>query len=522
MTFVYLLGTRLKNKLRALFKSPGGLISTVLLVAMLAVVVISGGQGHAEGETRDIAELYAIVLALFGVIFFLVTKNGLGKGTSLFTMADVNLIFAAPLSSRKVLLYGLVQQLGTSLLMGFFILFQYAWMRNAYGIGVPFVLAVMVGYGLTVFCAQLTAMALYVFTSGSDRRKRTATWGLTALGAAAALYVLLRVLGGQENLIPAAVDAANSLPLVLFPVAGWMRVFVTGIDGGNALSIVLPLMATGAYIFLLVRLITRTQADFYEDVLQATERSYSAVVSAKEGKVTENMPQHIKLGKTGLGGGWGASAFAYKHRLESRRARRFILDPMSLIMLATSLIIAYFMRGEGLLPVLIFSSYMQFFTVSQGRWVRELLYPYVYRVPEKPFYKLFQCLREMFLKQLVDAAAMALGMMLIFGLSPLETAAFVIFRYSFGLLFTTGLILVERLFTNVRVKWLAMILMMVVEMILALPGIVLAVYVSTAYPAFMTEALRALLLPAALNLPLAMLVLYFSRNTLVTSEMNYQ
>lgn len=517
----YLLIMRLKNRLLALLKSPGGLIGTIVMLALFGFVLFSGNQGAMEAEAfRDIAELNALAFALLAIIFVLVAKNGLGKGTSLFKMPDVNLIFTSPISSRLILFYGLLQQLGTSLLMGFFLLYQYSWMHMVYGIGLPYLLTLALAYGLTVFCAQMTAMAIYIFTAGNPRRKRVALWVVVAVPAVFAVYLLVRAVQGQANLVPALVQAATGLPMSLFPVAGWARELLVGISTGQWLLALGMLAAIGAYIALMARWITTAQTDYYEDVLQATERTYTAVVAQKEGKVAEALPDNIKVGKTGLNRGWGASAFYYKHKLESRRARRFILEPMSLLMLVMTLVFAFFMREAGLIGILTFSVYLQFFTVSMGRWVRELLLPYVYMVPEPPFRKLLYCLMETFRKQAVEAVVLALGLMLIMGLTPLETLAFAISRLSFALLFTAGLLLVERLFTSVKAKWLALVLMLVVELIMAIPGIVLAVWVSIAWPAFMTFNLRALLLPAVANVPIALLAIFASRNLLRTAELN--
>ena len=49
------------------------------------------------------------------------------------------------MSSHKILVYGLVRQLGLSLILGFFILFQYSWMNGVYGIGPAGLALIIVG-----------------------------------------------------------------------------------------------------------------------------------------------------------------------------------------------------------------------------------------------------------------------------------------------------------------------------------------------------------------------------------------
>lgn len=520
---LYLLRTRVKNRLLALVKNPGGLVSVLLMAALLLFVVFTGNHATVGQQSfRDIRELYGLVLLLYAFIYISIAKNGLNKGTSLFSMADVNLLFASPVSNRRILMYGLIQQLGTSLLMAFFLLFQYSWMRQAYGVDILFIIALVLGYALTVFCGQLTAMVIYVFTSGKERRRKAIMWALVGICAFAAVWLVVHAYLGMDSLIPAITAAAQGLPLSLFPVAGWTRELVVGISTGNWLLATGMVAAVGAYIFLMVRVMTTSQADYYEDVLQATERSFSAISAAKDGVKAEALPDKVKIGKTGIGKGWGASAFFYKQRLESRRARRFILDPVSLIMLAVVLVFGFFIREEGLMPILIFATYMQFFTVTTGRWVRELLQPYVYMAPDSSFKKLFFCLMESVYKLAVEAALLTAGVALMLGLTVPEAVGFFLARLSFGLLFTAGMLLVERLFSGVRLKWLVMMIMVFMMILLSVPGIALAVWVSVAWPGVLSPNLVMTVMPALANVVVAGLAVFASRNVLANAEMNNQ
>ena len=92
----------------------------------------------------------------------------------------------------------------------------------------------------------------------------------------------------------------------------------------------------------------KADQDYYEDVLQSTETAFLTQAAAKEGRVADTAPRNVSVGKTGLGGGRGASAFYYKHRVENRRSRKWLLSGIELVCVIANLGFAFLMRGEGI------------------------------------------------------------------------------------------------------------------------------------------------------------------------------
>lgn len=515
---VYVLLTRFKNKLLSIVKKPSQLIFVIVFAAMLGVSVFSGSQTGMHSFARPFEELLSLCLVLFGVSFVLTGFSGISKGASMFSMSDVNLLFSSPVKPIPILIYGLIQQMGTSLLLGFFILFQYTTIRNFYGVDFSFLVAVFLLYSLVSFCGQLTAMVIYILTSSDEKKRNIAKYSFIGVVAAGAGAIFVNALSmGQDDMLQSIVASASSFPVMLFPVIGWAKMILTGIFAENILYIVLGAVLILTYIVAMVVLVKVKQTDYYEDVLKATEVSFSAITAKKEGKLTEAVPQNVKVGKTGLGGGNGSDVFYYKHKVESRRAKAFIFDVQTLVYMAVISVFSFIFRNEGILPVLVLSIYLQMFSIALGRWVKELIMPYVYLIPEKPMKKLFNCLRESFVKIISEAVVLFIIVGLIVKLEPLEILGCILLRISCGILFTGVNLFCDRFFGGISVKALTLILYFLFAMIFALPAIITAVIL---YQFTYTDFWIIYLVSAIVNTLSGVLTLFVSRNVLQYAELN--
>jgi len=420
-----------------------------------------------------------------------------------------------------VLFFGLFQQLGTSLLIGFFLLFQYSWMHSLYGISYGVLVVILVGYGLTVFCAQLTAMTIYSFTNSNEAVKRilrVVFYGVILVYAASLLIYLVQ---GREQFLLYLVEALNGMAARLFPVSGWVTQGVFGVIHADFSGLAFGLLLCAVYIACLVILIVKAKQDYYEDVLKTTEMSYSAITAKKSGQIGESVRKNIRVGKIGLRHGEGADAFYYKHLVENRRAKTFLLSNQSLLFVLCIVAFAFFMSGTGgLAAVFAFATYMQLFTVVFGRFPKELTKPYVYLVPEPPFKKLIACLRESFSGFILEAVIVFVPVAFILQLSVIDTLMCILARISFALLFTAGHILVERVFGTVVSKILVFVFYFGTLLLLCVPGILTAVLLTSLNLPMLTENVAILLALAVCNIPIALLVCFLCRNMLQYAELN--
>lgn len=340
---VYLTVTKLKNQLLAVVKSPAKLAYAILLVALFAFTAFSGSAYDVE-EMRNPQELVAIMTLFYTMMFLMVFASGSSSSNSpMFTLSDVTLLFPAPLSSNKILVYGLVRQLGLSLVLGFFILFQYSWMHGVYGVE-PVHLALIIG-GLRPDLVLRPAgppwppMCAPAAWSGGENRavlriRAAALYGVWAVLSCREELLALAGGGSYQPLLEKGAAFFATLPGLLFPVSGWAAGLIGGIFAFDWLQAVLCGGLLAALFAVLLGLILTCKNNYYEDVLSTAETAQSAVTAQKEGQLNEVVPKNVKVGKTGLGKGWGASAIYHKHRVENRRSGVFLFSNMSLIFMA--------------------------------------------------------------------------------------------------------------------------------------------------------------------------------------------
>lgn len=538
---IYLTAVKLKNQLKEALKHPAKLIYILFLAAILALNVFSGNAEELPvSELHSLSELTAILILFYTLMFLIIFLGGLegnSGNTPLFTQSDTHLLFPAPLSPNKVLFYGLFRQLGLSLLLGFFLLFQYAWLHTLFGITYGHLLLIVVGYALILFLGQLCAMAAYTRTSGNTGARRMVK--LCTYGAFI-IYVLLLLfackeplaaqLSGKGNLselLGAAVSFLSTLPGLLFPVSGWIAGMVGGLISGELpFPWLLPVL-TLLLVTALLLLILKTKANYYEDVLLSAEIAQTAIEAKKEGKFAELSPKKVRLGKTGIKKGWGASAIYHKHKVENRRSGVLFLSRMSLIFIICIYAGAIILRGsidpdaeDGSIIIAIFAlgTYLQLFSETLGRFNLELLKPYLYLIPEPPLKKLLYAIKETLIADCWEALVIFLPVAVILQASPLDAIFCILARISFALLFTAGNVLVERVFGVVHSKVLTSLFYFLALLLMAIPGIVLGVVLFSF--ASLPGLVGVLLGMMLANIPISLLVFFLCRNLLQYAELS--
>ncbi len=542
---VYLTAVKLKNQLREAVKHPAKLIYVLFLAAALILSTIGGNINREHMELRPLYELTAIMVLFYSMMFLITFMNGINGGAGnypMFTLSDVSMLFPSPLRPNKVLFYGLVRQLGLSLLLGFFLLFQYNWLHAVYGADYIHILLIVLGYALTLFLGQVCAMAAYVRTSGSDSARRTLRFCVYGIAVAFIAGLLLRCapsvtayMGGSEEeflatglsgSVQAGAEFLASIG-IFFPVSGWAAGLLGGIFTGSYTTAGVCALLMLAAFGLALLLVVKNKNNYYEDVLQTAEVAQSAITAKREGQPAEVTPKKVRVGKTGLDKGWGSSALFHKHLLENRRSGVFMFSKTSiifmLVVISCAVLYGYLFSDEegntgAFVAVFTMSTYMQIFSESLGRFNWEISKPYIYMLPEPPFKKLLWATAETLMADCFEAVLIFVPVSLILKIGPVEMILCILARISFSLLFTAGNIMVERIFGTVRSKGLMLFFYIISLMILAVPGIGLGLLLMNLE--LLSGAAGMLLGLIAANVPIALLVMFLCRNLLQYAELN--
>lgn len=511
----FLVLRKAKNRFIEFFRSKSQLALFIVFVFLAVVPFISGGYSvNSEMSLGSNNELIALVTALYCYVFYSVAKSGFTNGASMFSMADVNLLFTSVYSPRRLLTYGLLGQFVSSMRYGTIVLIECAWINYTFGASLGVIFSIFVGYGITVFLSLMLAMVIYSFCAGSDKRTKICQGIFYGVLLTFVAYVVIGAFSGGSFSLTGLVSGANSVVVNFFPIAGFVRMGIAAIVWRKWTYL---LVSIGCFLFFVVLyylFISRIDSDYYEDVLTAAQLTHSAITARREGKQTENTSKNIKIGKTGFNSGWGASAIAQKHRIENRRARVFFLSSSDIMVTLLSFAIFIFMRD--LITAFITSIYLLVLMVRLGRWTKEFDSPYVYMIPQPPFIKLFYLLREQFSAQVITSILIFIPLYFIIDISVMEVLGCILARIAFSYIVAGVNLLMQRLFGVSRGSIFEVTVYMLLGTVASIPGLI--VYITLTYSDFLYQ--YAFLAMAAVYFVTAAALIFAVRNVLQYSEFN--
>lgn len=539
---LFLMRKEFKNYFRNMVRHPSKLIANLIVVALIVFSLLSFSfTGRASSRPQmhfDLGVLHGIFLGWLLLLGVPTLLSSMENGASFFRMPDVNFLFVSPVSPKTILSYGLVKKMLTSLMGFIFMIFYSGMLTQNFDISMTGVLFLILGSAFFLFLIQTLSLLLYSFTNGRPLRKKIVkAFVFVLMGIfAAETYLVFLQCGGTTQAIGAALASPY---LEYFPLVGWTKGAVFALIAGSAAKAAayggLLFAATLAFIVVF----RRYNVDYYEDVLQNAERVTELTQAIREKRAyTVRRKKPAKLGRTGIGKGWGASTFFYKQLCEARRRSRLVFLSTSTFMLL-GLNLGYYLLFTTIgksqndpapadMPILFgfFTSiYILFLMDMLTGWRAELTKPYIFLAPESAFKKLLWSCMMGILKPSVDGVII-FGVTCAVSRANPGTGLICILGYaSFAFLFTAGNVMGQRIFGSMANRGLIMFLHMIMILLLLAPGAIAAgvlIYVDMQVP-FLADSMLPLAagIPVVLsNILVSLVVFYACRNVLSNLEMN--
>ena len=346
---------------------------------------------------EDRAQMHTVLEAAVGGLMLLIVLlhiyTGDKSGVKIFTMADVNFLFAAPLRPQSVLMFKTVLQMGLAVISSIYLLFQIPNLMNGLGLTLVQCLCIFIGWVLMLFIGKLAAVFTYTIAATHQALRRYVRPFAVAVALAPALVVAGLVKFGGKGVLDAIGLVFASRPTRYVPLFGWLRGFVMSLVDGQMLSALLYLAALIALCILLTCLIWRIKADFYEDALQGADELREKTEAAQAGKTVRKKERSAKIARNGDLTGEGARVFFTKTMYNRKRFSFLgIFTPTcatyTLIAAAVGLFLRLVVETKLLLPTGVILCIAIFFRNMGNPLAAETSHPFFFLVPESPFRKI--------------------------------------------------------------------------------------------------------------------------------------
>ena len=251
----------------------------------------------------------AITLVVFLSNFIMADKSG----ASVFTMPDVNLLFAAPMKPQSVLLFKLMNQILLMVAASVYLVFQIPNLVVHVGLDALTVISVFAAWIFILIYGKLINVFVFTLTSTKTNLKRFIRPTAYALIAVLALSFLAFYKTGSDTLPGAVLSFFGNTATRYIPIYGWIKGMVMWSAEGNALMFAVSLVLLVLGVVALAFGAWRIKADFYEEAMAKSQETAELLSASTEGSTAKRKKDRSeKLERDGLNRGSGANIFFFK------------------------------------------------------------------------------------------------------------------------------------------------------------------------------------------------------------------
>lgn len=465
------------NFIKDLKNRPAALIGYLAYTALLIFLIVGSLSNKKTIVTGVNIEIYgaivtAVILSFLGLTLVYGAKNG---GT-FFRKADVNFVFPSPISSTKVLFYGLLKESKSVFIMVVLLLFQIPLIKRSVGLVDGGIWILILGVVLFTINLSLLQMIMYSISCRSDMHKKIIKRTMDLIMIVFGIFIIYNIFK-YGDIFGGVSKALNCSAFMYIPVIGWYKqIFmsaVTGIDIAFILNVIVIL----AFISLLIYVIYKLDNDFYEDVLKGADILEEQLKIRKEGKgdlSVFNKDSKVRKVKLQLKGK-GASAIFYRQLGELKKSGWFFVNKRTLIFFIIAFVYGKIAKTNNLEAILYFTLYMHFIFSANDNWTKELSKPYIYLIPDSSIKKIIFATLADTIKNFIDGFVIFITAGVLVGADIITMILCGLTYGAFGAVFIYGNVLFVRIFSASHSQNLKAFLRMILILLILVPGIILSV-----------------------------------------------
>lgn len=436
---IYLLKRTVINYFKRMKEHPQRSVGPIFTVLWIFIFLFSfnfsKGKKHQVLTQFKSEVLISVFVGILILIFLYSLYEGTKKIRSRFQMCDVNLIFTSPIRPQTVLMYGIIKEIALDILASVYIVYQIPNALKEYNIPVLNQVLLIISFLIFqyVFCSILKLLIFALNTKYSMLGEiiRDAIKAAGVICAVSAVMIFIKG-NAAETFKGIAHSVAYDKWFGYIPFVGWMRNIsyqtLTGINITYAVYIIL----FAAVSILMLYVTYNIKLDYYEDMLSSAERVQNIV----QGRKTPALFKPFKNIKLNLDGVYGAKVIFYKHMNEyKKRSVLFFINFYSIILLISSILLGIFASKVQISIIFFVVSSIMFFTAGfGGKIYYEIMYNFIFLIPDKPQKKLFYGILSSVIKVFTDSLLVFIPFGILAKVSIIEVILCILCYTAFGIM----------------------------------------------------------------------------------------
>lgn len=425
--FVYLYKTTLKNSIIKALKRPVTYIYLVIFGFYLWSMVF--GLGTII-DTLHLNQPEGFAAALSMLMLFFAPANMIAyskrKGL-IFRTSEVQFVFTAPLSPKKILLYAQAKGIIASIILGI-VMVIVGIVYSHISIG-----AMLTYYLFLIVIQNILEASIMVILYGNEsipenimNKLPLFMYGIVIILVLAGFYV-----GTNSGFSLETFYEYLSIPWIQgIPIIGWniaiIRLIILGPTVLNVVCAILHCITTVLLTVYAYQM--KCTGEYYEDAMKFADDYQEARKRGKRGEVVRigKKKKYVKASIEYKGN--FAKAIFYRQLLEYKKNKFFIFGGKTLLSLAIGIGIAVFAHfnpnimqmKEFVIPGV--AAYITFiFSGYATKWSKELENPYTFLIPDSPFRKVWYATLIEHMRALIDGCLITIPGAIYMKINPINT-----------------------------------------------------------------------------------------------------